>query len=182
MAIASVNPTTGETVRSFEPDSPAALDTKLTRAARVFHTWSRSGIDARAAILSRTAALMKSEIEALAALATDEMGKTIRAARDEVGKCAATLLHYAQNAARWLEPEAVDGPDQAVWFEPLGRGAGRDALEFSLLAGDPVRGARAGRRQRRRCSSTPRTFPAARWRSSTCSGERARPRACSRRC
>jgi succinate-semialdehyde dehydrogenase/glutarate-semialdehyde dehydrogenase len=120
MAIASVNPTTGETERSFEPDSAAALESKLARAAGAFHAWSRSGVDARAAILSRAAALMTAETEPLAALATNEMGKTIRAARDEVGKCAATLLHYAQNAARWLEPEAIDGPDQAVWFEPLG--------------------------------------------------------------
>jgi succinate-semialdehyde dehydrogenase / glutarate-semialdehyde dehydrogenase len=120
MAIASVNPTTGETVRSFEPDGPPAIETKLARAAGAFPAWSRSGVDARAAILSRAAGLMKAETEPLATLATDEMGKTIRAARDEVGKCAATLLHYAQNAARWLEPEAVDGPDQAVWFEPVG--------------------------------------------------------------
>src|SRR4051812_15506606 len=102
MAIASVNPTTGETVRSFEPDGPAAIETKLTRAVAAFRPWSRSGIDARAAILSRAAGLMKAETERLAVLATEEMGKTIRAARDEVGKCAATLQHYAQHAAPWL--------------------------------------------------------------------------------
>src|SRR3954453_18013382 len=120
MAIASVNPFTGETVRSFEADTSAALETKLARAAGAFRAWSRAGVDAGAGILARAAAVMKAETEPLAALATDEMGKTIRAARDEVGKCAATLLHYAQNASRWLEPEAVEGPDQALCFEPLG--------------------------------------------------------------
>ena len=46
---------------------------------------------------------------------------------------------------------------------------------FPVLAGDPLRRAGAGRRQRRRCSSTRPTSRSARWRSRICSGAPARP-------
>src|SRR5258708_33866156 len=39
MAIASINPTTGETLRSFVPISSAELESKLALAAAAFRSW-----------------------------------------------------------------------------------------------------------------------------------------------
>jgi len=120
MAIASVNPFSGETLRTFAEDDDARIDEKLTSARQAFERWRREPVAARAEVLRAAARILDDEREAFAALATREMGKTIRAARDEVAKCAVTCRYYADNAAAFLRREAVEGDDQAVWVEPLG--------------------------------------------------------------
>src|SRR3569833_860726 len=120
MPIASVNPFSGETLRTFEADDDARIEEKLARARRAFDEWRREPVTARAEVLRAAARILDDEREIFAALATSEMGKTIRAARDEVAKCALTCRYYADNAAAFLRKEPIDGDDQAVWIEPLG--------------------------------------------------------------
>ena len=80
------------------------------------------------------------------------MGKLIGAAVEEAKKCAGGCRYYAAQA----DGVHASGDDRRSARRPrrgpvpaAGRGAGRDAVELSVLAGGPVRGARAGRRQRR---------------------------------
>ena len=120
MPIASVNPFSGETLRKFEADDDARIEEKLSCARGAFEKWRREPVAARADVLRAAGRILEDESEAFAALATSEMGKTIRAARDEVAKCALACRYYADNAAAFLRKEAVDGDDQAVWLEPLG--------------------------------------------------------------
>jgi len=120
MPIASVNPFSGETLRTFEPDDDARIEQKLACARGAFEKWRREPVAARAEVLRAAARILDDERDRFAALATSEMGKTIRAARDEVAKCALTCRYYADNAAAFLRKEPIDGDDQAVWIEPLG--------------------------------------------------------------
>ena len=48
MAIESVNPATGERLRAFEPQAPAAVEAKLAAAAAAFKSWSRRPVAERA--------------------------------------------------------------------------------------------------------------------------------------
>ena len=75
---------------------------------------------------------------------TLEMGKPIGAAIAEAEKCAWACRYYAENAERFLADETVatDASRSYVRYEPLGAGARGHALELSLLAGLPLRGAR----------------------------------------
>src|SRR3569832_265550 len=120
MPIASVNPFSGETLRTFEPDDDARIEQKLACARGAFEKWRRVPVAARAEVLRAAARILDDERDRFAALATSEMGKTIRAARDEVAKCALTCRYYADNAAAVLRKEPSDGDEQAVWIEPLG--------------------------------------------------------------
>lgn len=120
MPIASVNPFSGETLRTFEADDDAQIEEKLARARQAFEKWRREPVTTRAEVLRAAARILDDEREVFAALATAEMGKTIRAAREEVAKCALTCRYYADNAAAFLRRETIDGDDQAVWLEPLG--------------------------------------------------------------
>jgi succinate-semialdehyde dehydrogenase/glutarate-semialdehyde dehydrogenase len=120
MPIAAVNPATGRTIRSFSADSSEVLETKLTRAAGAFVAWARTPVQARADLLARVAAEIESRRELLARLCTDEMGKPIVGAREELAKCAQCCRHYAEEGPRLLAPERVAGPGQEVWFAPLG--------------------------------------------------------------
>jgi succinate-semialdehyde dehydrogenase/glutarate-semialdehyde dehydrogenase len=122
MAIASVNPATGETVRTFDALTDDELDRKLTRAVEAFQGHRAMPFAERAALLRRAAEILDAEADELAGLATMEMGKTLAAAVAEVGKCAKGCRWYADHAQEMLadEPWPVEGADVFTRYEPLG--------------------------------------------------------------
>jgi succinate-semialdehyde dehydrogenase/glutarate-semialdehyde dehydrogenase len=120
MAIVSMNPTTGETLRTFAPSSWPIVDGQLAKATLAFEGWRRRTVADRVAVLRLAADIFDAEKQVLGALATREMGKVIGAARDEIAKCALGCRFYADHAASFLAPEPIDGPDQEVVYEPLG--------------------------------------------------------------
>ena len=111
---------TGQTLRTFSADSWDVVEGKLGRAAAASTQWARRPISDRTGVLRRAVEILTDERQAFGELATREMGKPIGAARDEAVKCAAGCAMYADHAATFMAPEEIDGPDQAVWFEPLG--------------------------------------------------------------
>jgi succinate-semialdehyde dehydrogenase / glutarate-semialdehyde dehydrogenase len=120
MAIESVNPATGERLRAFEADAPAAVENKLAGAAAAFKSWSRRPVAERAAVLRRAGDILEAEKRAFGAVMTAEMGKLIGAAAQEAEKCAACCHHYADHAETFLRPEVEANGLDAVLFQPLG--------------------------------------------------------------
>ena len=122
MPIATINPATGETLRTFDALTAAELDEKLQRAADAFERHRRTSVAERAERMGRAAELLDAEKERFAQLMTAEMGKTLAAARAEAEKCAWVCRHYAQHAAGMLAPRPVDVGDARgeVHFLPLG--------------------------------------------------------------
>ncbi len=122
MAIASVNPATGERLREFAPHSEAEVATRLARAAEAFVIWRATPIRERAAVVRRAAGVLDADASRFADLMTLEMGKLLGAAREEVAKCALTCRWYADNAERLLAPEPVpvEGERSFVAYQPLG--------------------------------------------------------------
>ncbi len=122
MAIATVNPATGETVRTFDELSDRQLETKLEKSSAAFETFRKGGFEARAGLLIRAAKILDTEQEALARLITLEMGKPIVASRAEVAKCANVCRYYAENGARHLEDEVIktSASRSFVRYEPMG--------------------------------------------------------------
>ncbi|MEP6710034.1 MAG: NAD-dependent succinate-semialdehyde dehydrogenase [Verrucomicrobiota bacterium] len=122
MAIASINPTTGETIREFSALTPAQIEEKLALAERAFRQHRRSIFPHRAQLLQAAATLLERESEKLARMMTLEMGKPIGASAGEISKCARGCRFYAENAERFLEEEdAQTGAARSyVRYEPLG--------------------------------------------------------------
>src|SRR5882724_1648367 len=122
MTIASVNPSTGETIQEFEPHSDAILEEKLAKAAAAAQKWRRTGFAERAQKMSRAAALLEERKDALGRLMTLEMGKLRKAAQAEIEKCVAGCRYYAEKAERHLAPEPVqtDARRSEKRFQPLG--------------------------------------------------------------
>src|SRR5437899_1498031 len=98
MAIASINPATGEKIRSFEPLSEGEIEKKLALAAKTFQQYRRTSMSERARMMVRVAEILESEREKFARIMTLEMGKPIKAAGDEAAKCATACRYYAENA------------------------------------------------------------------------------------
>jgi succinate-semialdehyde dehydrogenase/glutarate-semialdehyde dehydrogenase len=121
-AIASVNPATGETLRTFPPLSAEALDTRLGRAAIAFRSYRETPFRERARMMTRVADLLDEEKTGFGRLMTTEMGKLLKAAVEEVAKCAWACRHYAEHAEAILADEPVEtgAARSFVRSQPLG--------------------------------------------------------------
>jgi succinate-semialdehyde dehydrogenase / glutarate-semialdehyde dehydrogenase len=122
MAIASVNPATGETIATFEPLSHDDVERKLQRAVEAFAVNRARSFDERAQRMNRAAEILESRAAQYARTITLEMGKPITAAVAEVKKCAMVCRHYAAYAADYLAEEHIrtDARESYVRFDPLG--------------------------------------------------------------
>jgi succinate-semialdehyde dehydrogenase/glutarate-semialdehyde dehydrogenase len=122
MPIASVNPATGETLKTFEPLRQPQLDEKIQLAYATFHKYRRSKIADRAQMMLRAAEILEAEKKTFARVMTLEMGKPIIGAVQEAEKCAWVCRYYAENAERHLADELVEtnASKSHVRFQPLG--------------------------------------------------------------
>jgi len=83
MAIASLNPATGELLKRFEPISDSEIENKLDRADQTFRTYRRTPFSERAKMMLRAAGILESEKIELGKLMATEMGKTLSSAAEE---------------------------------------------------------------------------------------------------
>ncbi len=123
VAIATTNPTTGETLKTFEPLTESQISARIVRAAAAFRAHRQTPFDERARAMLRVAEILNAEKEKFARLMTTEMGKTLKSARSEVEKCALAARFYAEKAEEFLSDEKIE-TDSArrtfVRFQPLG--------------------------------------------------------------
>lgn len=122
MSLVSVNPATGRRLATYRTLTRRDLAQAIGRAHGAQADWGRLAPAKRARHFKALARELLRRRDALAALATDEMGKPVAQARAEVEKCAALCDYYARHAARLLADERPAGaPARArVAFEPLG--------------------------------------------------------------
>jgi succinate-semialdehyde dehydrogenase/glutarate-semialdehyde dehydrogenase len=122
MAIASINPANGEKLKEFPALTESEIQTRLKRAERAFAHHRREPFAKRAQLLMAAASLLEQEKEEFARIMTLEMGKLLRAAREEVEKCARGCHYYAENAERFLEdePAQTSAARSYVHYEPIG--------------------------------------------------------------
>src|ERR1700733_4219038 len=122
MAIATVNPATGELVKSFEPLSNGQIEEKLQRAAETFPKFRKLSFAQRGAMMNKAAQILETEKETFGRLMTTEMGKTLQSAITEAVKCASACRYYAENAERFMAPEKIDtgGAQTSLIYQPLG--------------------------------------------------------------
>ena len=122
MAIASINPATGETLRTFDAHSPEEVERRVARAADFFSRWRLTSFAERAARMNRAAQVLEARKTEWAKTMTLEMGKPIGAALSEAEKCAWVCRYYADHAERFLADESVTTDARRSWirYEPLG--------------------------------------------------------------
>jgi succinate-semialdehyde dehydrogenase/glutarate-semialdehyde dehydrogenase len=122
MAIATINPATGEVLKTFEPISDAQLEEKLQRAVNTFGEFRKTSFARRGAMMVKAAEILEADKEKLGRVMTTEMGKTYRSAVDEAAKCAWVCRYYAENAEKFLADEVADvaGSRSFVRYQPVG--------------------------------------------------------------
>jgi succinate-semialdehyde dehydrogenase/glutarate-semialdehyde dehydrogenase len=122
MGIASINPTTGETLKTFEALNKSQIEERLALAAETFKLYRTSSFSARAEMMSRAADFLESNKNELGKLMTLEMGKPLKAAIGEAEKCAWVCRYYAESAQHHLADQIVEtnAKKSYVHFQPLG--------------------------------------------------------------
>ncbi|HEX9562703.1 MAG TPA: NAD-dependent succinate-semialdehyde dehydrogenase [Gemmatimonadaceae bacterium] len=123
MALTSVNPATGLAGASYDEHSADDVERRLALASRVFPAWRDTTVHERSTILQRVGAILEAEQDRFGRMMTEEMGKTLRSAREEAAKCALACRYYAEHAADFLAPEPIGGGEPgsgAVRYQPLG--------------------------------------------------------------
>ena len=122
MAIASINPATGELSKHFDAHTDAEIESALDRAVSAFEKHRRSSFAERAAKLQYAAEILEEDREQFARIITAEMGKLLRASVDEIEKCARGCRFYAEHGEKFLSEQIVssDAGRSYVRYEPLG--------------------------------------------------------------
>lgn len=124
MAIASINPATSQVLQEFQGLDTAALVAKIELGERAFQKYRYHHYDQRRQWLRSIAALLRDpqRAQALANLATIEMGKPIAQALAEIEKCATVCEYYGDHGAELLadEPVATDASQSWITYQPLG--------------------------------------------------------------
>ncbi len=122
MGIASVNPTTGEIIQTFESLAAAEIEAKLDLAQQAFVQYRQVPITQRAQWLNHAAKILDQERDRFGKLMTLEMGKTLASAIAEVEKCAWVCRYYADHGAEFLADVAVqtDASHSFIRYQPLG--------------------------------------------------------------
>ncbi len=122
MAIASINPATGETLRVFDPLPPHAVGQKLASSFAAFQSYRRTPFALRAQWLQNAAGILDAEKLEFARIMTAEMGKTFKSAAAEAEKCAWACRYYAENGERHLADDIIptNASRSFVRYQPLG--------------------------------------------------------------
>jgi succinate-semialdehyde dehydrogenase/glutarate-semialdehyde dehydrogenase len=105
----SFNPTSGERIASLADGGREDAALAIAAAAKAFSAWSGTTAYQRSAFLYRAWQLMIERKEALARIMTEEQGKPLKAARNEVQYAADFLLWFAEEAKR-IYGEIIPSP------------------------------------------------------------------------
>src|SRR5215469_6998850 len=125
MALATTSPVTGEVLRRFDELTSEELEDKLARAAATAASYRLTSVEERAGWLEQAADHLEKEVESVSGMITTEMGKTFRAAEEEVAKCVHGLRFYAAEGPAFQRDLDGDGgrvgAKQAfMTYQPIG--------------------------------------------------------------
>jgi succinate-semialdehyde dehydrogenase/glutarate-semialdehyde dehydrogenase len=126
--IATVNPTTGETLKTFEALGSEEIEARLERAHRAFREYRTTSFARRAELLRAAAGLLEQDRDDIARTVTLEMGKVFGAAKAEAAKCVKAMRWFADRAEGLLADEYPSPSDVrdsgatqvTVRYRPLG--------------------------------------------------------------
>jgi succinate-semialdehyde dehydrogenase/glutarate-semialdehyde dehydrogenase len=122
MPIASINPATGETIKTFEALTSAQIEQKLSLAVKAFRDERKTSFADRAQRMMKAADILERDKDKFAHLMTLEMGKPYKAAVAEAVKCTTACRYYAEHAEKILSDEIIEtgAKKSFIRYRPIG--------------------------------------------------------------
>ncbi|NJN10886.1 MAG: NAD-dependent succinate-semialdehyde dehydrogenase [Richelia sp. RM2_1_2] len=120
--MATINPATGETLKTFESLNDTEVVNAVQKAHAAFQDYRNTSFTQRAEWMLKAADILEEDKADFAKLMTLEMGKPYQSALGEVSKCATVCRYYADKAAEFLADVSVetDASHSFVKYQPLG--------------------------------------------------------------
>ena len=138
--LAVVNPATGQRIAELETDTAASIAAKLASARAAQPAWAATPVAERVAILRRFRDRLHADLERLARLLSEEVGKPIGQARGEISNTQ-RLEFFLDHTAAVLADEHVfadAGGSERISWEPLGVVANVSAWNYPYFVGANV--------------------------------------------
>ena len=122
MSITSVNPATGQTLKTYDEHTPEQVKDIISQAHEAWLSWRTTSFAHRAELMKRSAGILRDRKAELARLMAEEMGKPLKQGIAEAEKSAWGCEYYAENAEQHLASESIktDSQRSYVAFDPLG--------------------------------------------------------------
>lgn len=122
MSMTSINPATGEPVKTWQQHSPEEVNAKVEKAQQAWLQWRLTAMDTRTGLLLKLAEVLRFRKQELALLMADEMGKPVKQGEGEIEKCATCCEYYAAHAAAYLkdQPVQTNAGKSYISYQPLG--------------------------------------------------------------
>ena len=112
-----LNPATGEPIGKLAHADKSDLDRALAAADKAFQSWRKVSAFERYKLMRKAADLLRSRIDIIAPIMTQEQGKPVGEAKMEIGNCADLIDWFAEEGRRAygrVIPARVEGVYQLV--------------------------------------------------------------------
>ncbi|MGD1894305.1 MAG: aldehyde dehydrogenase family protein [Cyclobacteriaceae bacterium] len=133
-----INPATEALITTLEGDTAASAQKKYEQVRQGQPAWSQTPITERIATIARFSELLKNQADELAATLTQEMGKPLNQAHNELNGARGRIQYFVENSEKWLAEEVVteeEGLVEKIAYEPLGVIANISAWNYPYLVG-----------------------------------------------
>jgi len=133
-----INPATEALITTVEEDTAASTQEKYERTRQGQPTWYQTPIAERITTITRFSELLKNQANELAATLTQEMGKPLNQAHNELNGACGRIRYFVENSEKWLAEELVteeEGLVEKIAYEPLGVIANISAWNYPYLVG-----------------------------------------------
>jgi len=122
MTIDSVNPFTGEIIKSYETHTDQQVSDMIRDTHEAWEGWKKLSFGERGGCIKKTAEILRRRRQELAELMAVEMGKNLKGGLAEIDKCADSCDYFANHAEEALREEFIktDASKSYVNFQPIG--------------------------------------------------------------
>lgn len=136
-----INPATEKIIASIPKDTADSVNQKLQQLQQGQPIWKNSSLDERLIIIKKYYELLGRDIEILANTLTEEVGKPLQQARNEVNGSRSRIAWMLDNAEKYLADETMSSSNnmqEVIKYEPLGVVCNISAWNYPYLVGTNV--------------------------------------------
>ena len=122
MTIDSINPFTGEIIKSYETHTDQQVSDMIRETHQAWEGWKHLSFGERGGYIKKAAEILRRRRHELAELMAVEMGKNLKGGLAEIDKCADSCDYFANHAEEALREEFIktDAAKSYVNFQPIG--------------------------------------------------------------